>query len=573
MKKHIIFVSRLDKDCSLGAKLLISLAPRLFASIGELEITIIGGGECFEELKERAGKVNSSLGCHVITLTGGVSNPSEYFTHDFLFVGVSRAALEAMACSLAVILLGDEGYLGILSEKSVERARATNFTCRDSLRYSEAELSKMLFNDIVRYFSMTEDEKNRLRELSHKTVCDYNGIEHCTDMTVSVYKHAIRHASQGGQAENSPKIAICGYYGGGNLGDETILSVINEKICTLSPHEPSVTVLSRDNLPYIFKILKNSDLFVFGGGSLLQNTTSSSSLIYYLAVIELSALLCKNRVMLSNGIGPIKVKGTKFAKKLKKALLRGILSHALNRFDLISVRDGASKTRLNSILKDKTVYICPDPAFAVRDGYKKANGSAEIPSDQSEKMPSKARDERGGEQFFVFCPNARCLQKERITPSECAKSLSKIENLIGSRVLIAPLNKSEDVELSRAIAKLLGGREIAILKSARELTRAIKDAHLVISQRYHGVLFASLTNLPVLALSNDPKIASLCLDLNLSPPKEAKTLKNPDCLTSLAKSSISHHKREGKTTASLVNSSSHRANVMLDFILSKFLHS
>ena len=48
------------------------------------------------------------------------------------FVGVSRAALEAMSCRIPTVLAGAQGFLGIFddSEEMLRRAQSTNFCCR-----------------------------------------------------------------------------------------------------------------------------------------------------------------------------------------------------------------------------------------------------------------------------------------------------------------------------------------------------------------------------------------------------------------------------------------------------------
>ena len=44
-----------------------------------------------------------------------------------IFIGVSRAALEAMAAGKPVIIAGNEGYIGIFNESTYPIALETNF--------------------------------------------------------------------------------------------------------------------------------------------------------------------------------------------------------------------------------------------------------------------------------------------------------------------------------------------------------------------------------------------------------------------------------------------------------------
>ena len=78
----------------------------------------------FKSLLEKANKVNQIFpNGKLIFMLGNIANPSVYFEPGSLFVGVSRSALEAMAHGLPVILLGNEGYLGLFDKSKIEYAK------------------------------------------------------------------------------------------------------------------------------------------------------------------------------------------------------------------------------------------------------------------------------------------------------------------------------------------------------------------------------------------------------------------------------------------------------------------
>ena len=152
------------------------------------------------------------------------------------------------------------------------------------------------------------------------------------------------------------KIVICGYYGHGNFGDEAILRVILSKIQNLNP-KAKICVLKTKNLLYSVRDMVGADVFIFGGGSILQNATSDASLLCYLAIIHVSSLLCKRKIMLANGIGPI------CRRKIPKKILIRATACAINCFDYISVRDTHSQKMLQNILPNRKIYLVPDPAL------------------------------------------------------------------------------------------------------------------------------------------------------------------------------------------------------------------
>ncbi|MBR3845635.1 MAG: glycosyltransferase [Clostridia bacterium] len=168
-KNHhkIVFVSRLDADCSLGADLLCSITPRLAQKYPDIEIILVGGGEEYPRIAQKCREINQKLNRELIISVGAQTNVEKYLRGASLFVGVSRAALEAMAQGLPVILLGNEGFLGLLDEENLPLAERTNFTCRGFGREVDADV---LFAEIQAFFSLDDAEKTRISTLCRDTV-------------------------------------------------------------------------------------------------------------------------------------------------------------------------------------------------------------------------------------------------------------------------------------------------------------------------------------------------------------------------------------------------------------------
>lgn len=130
---EILFVSRLEPDCSLGAELVLQAAAGLAKkdNLPPFRVTIAGQGSMFSSLAALAGRVNFLAGrplARVIRPSGEKDLIGLYRRAD-VFVGVSRAAMEASFCGCAVLLCGNEGYGGLLSPERRDLA-AGNFTCR-----------------------------------------------------------------------------------------------------------------------------------------------------------------------------------------------------------------------------------------------------------------------------------------------------------------------------------------------------------------------------------------------------------------------------------------------------------
>ncbi|MFA5927944.1 MAG: polysaccharide pyruvyl transferase CsaB [Candidatus Margulisiibacteriota bacterium] len=166
------------------------------------------------------------------------------------------------------------------------------------------------------------------------------------------------------------KISLLGYYGFSNTGDEALLSVLLKKLPQYFPGSrisvldnpeyisqreqlPNTEFISRTKLKPVWQALKGSDLFILGGGSILQDASSSISLYYYLAVILLATFLCKQTVLLAQGIGPIKSSINEYLTKL-----------ILDRVDLITCRDEESVNLLQRLgISPSRVQLTADLAY------------------------------------------------------------------------------------------------------------------------------------------------------------------------------------------------------------------
>ena len=530
--KKIIFISRLDYDCSLGAHMLCDIAIELKNRYDDIEILIIGGGNEYKSILNQVNKINEIYpGERFIFALGNISNPSVYFKPSALFVGVSRSALEAMAHSLPVILLGNEGYLGLFDKSKIECVKKTNFTCRGAHKLCNPTT---LFDDICRYFDMSEKEKDILSDLSIQTVKDeYSAAKMARD-TLQLYKETVSayRIKQGLQEENrhkSIKIGICGYYGKGNLGDEAILSQIIQKIKALTiekyhnnePINVKIHVIKGKSPTKILSAMSGADLFIFGGGSLLQNSTSNTSLLYYLSLIFLSDILCKRKIMLANGIGPIE------NSILPREELVLIMARAIDVFDIISVRDKDSQQFIQKLLpKRKIRYVC-DPALGYFIQPPSKINCRLILKDENSTITKKSLHIN---KAFIYIPHKMALNKARISAKRAAKSFVSVCENFQAAPIVAILNK-EDLEFAQEMQKSSHQIKIITPKNPQQLIALMQKAGLCITQRYHGALFSLSMSVPTLILSDDPKLKGLCKELRLPPPQDVSTIGETKTLT------------------------------------------
>lgn len=183
----IVYISRMDEDRSLVAKQLIEAFPELSEKIDNLTLLIVGGGNDYENVKSLANNVNTNLNREAIKLTGPRTDIARLISPASLFVGVSRSALEAMAEEKAVIIAGNEGYIGLFDEELTDIGIKTNFCCRGC----EPSSPKRLTEDILKFYSLSDDDKKRLGKYGRDLVLKNYSVSKMADDTEKAYNKVL----------------------------------------------------------------------------------------------------------------------------------------------------------------------------------------------------------------------------------------------------------------------------------------------------------------------------------------------------------------------------------------------
>lgn len=479
-KHHsVLFVSRLDKDCSRGAKLLCHIAPRLLKEFPDITITIAGGGNDYAAVKYLAKIANSILGEERIFLSGKASDMPKLIAKHSCVIGVSRVALEAMAMEKPVILLGNEGALGLFNEKKLPRAVNTNFTCRG---YGKGADGEFLFSEIKKTFTMDDKSRKRLCRLGRRVVCERYSLDKVADMTLKAYKFT---------PKSPPNILIGGYYGFGNLGDESVLSAIigglkkripDARISVLTNKGVAVKgayAVNRRNVLKIAKAMQQSDVYISGGGSLFQNKTSDRSLAYYCGLLRMAKKLGNRCVILANGIGPI------HGRKAEKMVARSLTSA-----DRVSVRDMDSFLKIISLTKGKVIpFLSADPVFL--NGTREKNESNFL---LSSGVRYAAISLYGKKNTALICAVDEFCKDRKILP------------------VFVPMDTKNDRCVCQFAAATTGGI-MADVRDIKDVQRILKNAEIAVGERLHFLLFALKDHVPLVPISADPKIDSFSYEL------------------------------------------------------------
>ena len=296
-------------------------------------------------------------------------------------------------------------------------------------------------------------------------------------------------------------VIICGAYGHGNVGDETLLSIIVSQLRSIDEDIPiycltrkpvetkqklRIQAIKTFDLFTLFRKLGKSKLFISGGGTLIQDITSSRSLIYYIFTLQL-AKMRGNRVMLYGcGIGPVQRKNN---RRYSKRILNSCA-------DVISVRDSYSSDYLKQlgVTKPKIVSTA-DPAI-----------NCECADD--ERMQSFLSSIGIDPEKNYLLVSVRSWGHSFEYLKEIAHSLSYAYQTYGLTPLLLEMEPKHDAVSVRQLAELLTcPYQIAGNASdGWQVVGLVKHTKLVLSMRLHGLIFAAGSGVNFVGIAYDPKV-------------------------------------------------------------------
>jgi len=249
--------------------------------------------------------------------------------------------------------------------------------------------------------------------------------------------------------------------------------------------------------------IMESDVLLSKGGHVFYFTRCSLTTIYsffkHAFPLLLGARLGKKTALYAQSLGPFRGR-----------ICRTIAKTFFDRLDAIAARETISLNFLRSLGVRPNVYLVPDAAFLLR---------------------GNSRDSRSitSERFVVLTPRQWASFEEKDGYENYMNSLaSAVEWLsaLGYRVLlvshtIGPIASEDDRVAVRTLYGVIKSKNaVEIIDTegltAYDLIDLYSSAHLLIGTRFHSVIFALLSGVPVLAISYfGPKTFGIMEDLGL----------------------------------------------------------
>ena len=306
------------------------------------------------------------------------------------------------------------------------------------------------------------------------------------------------------------RAVLCGYYGMGNGGDEALLMSLLQMLpdgvepIVLSGNPQAtkqqygVASYYRKSTWAILKILQQSDIFIWGGGSLMQDATSIASPIYYAGLMALAQQQGLKTIAWAQGIGP-----------LNKSLTRWLTKQVLLSCDGVSVRDMASAELLSSWQIEP--LLAPDPVWALQSD-RQANFN----------LPDST--------VAVVLRSHPLLTPNRL--QVLIQALADFQTETQSYILLIPFQPAQDRAIAERIeAQLSGEQKILEIPNPRVLKGLFKQVKMTIGMRLHSLIMAAAEGCNCFALSYDPKVTRLMSEIDLPGYELAELPQNPQVIT------------------------------------------
>lgn len=329
------------------------------------------------------------------------------------------------------------------------------------------------------------------------------------------------------------RIAVAGWIGSDNLGDELILRSLVRSLRARGAAPVAVSIDPENtrrlhgieavrhrsplDTPGLGRALERMDGLVISGG-LIQTETSVWNIPFHAARWRAARRIPGAAV----GLGVGRVDG---------ALPARIARRALRRMESITVRDRASADRLAG-WGLRGVRVGSDPVI----------GEEAPPVDPGDTMCVILRPaNRGGMR------TASAAAETGLPPvpqaGGMAAALDAAAGAAGLSIRLVAFQKSRDLPVLRSAARRLRSDAALSAPGLDDVLREVGRSRLVITMRYHGAIAALLYGRPAVLLDYSPKMASLAAEGGGWAPLASPLLSEPDSLAAAAERALAGRER------------------------------
>lgn len=299
------------------------------------------------------------------------------------------------------------------------------------------------------------------------------------------------------RAVGAKRVTVLGACGQGNLGDEVMAESILRDIREIDARS-CVTVLSRSpketaarfgvssqsslSLPVAARLLRQTDVFLLGGGNLLQDYTSRRSLWLYCAWLKRAKAARCRVVLYAAGTGPLSERGWKRAAEAVETCA-----------DAVLLREEESRDALRAHgVQTPELLVGTDAALTTEPG------DADL----------AAWGLTGNTNYLAIV--LRAWRGRERSAASAARALTELAETHDMTPLFLTLCR-EDAALTQRAASAVGAKALDISSSDGASAAALLGGMaFVASMRLHAVVLAFRAGAPCIGLDGDGRIAAFC---------------------------------------------------------------
>ncbi len=295
------------------------------------------------------------------------------------------------------------------------------------------------------------------------------------------------------------RAVLCGYYGMGNGGDEALLASLLQMlparvtpiVLSGNPDETSsrynVEAIPRKSFSHVFSALRQSDAFIWGGGSLMQDASSLLNPVYYGGLMMLAQMMGLKTIAWAQGIGP-----------LDNPLSRLITRRALMNCKGLSVRDRTSEALLDRW--QLNCLLAPDPVWGL------------------ESVPVKGLSDLPAPRVAVALRPHKHLSEGQI--KILAQALASFQKATGVCLLLVAFQPVKDLAIAQTLSEYLteqnsGPHHIYCIDQPQQLKGLFRGVEMTIGMRFHALVMSAAEGCRSFAMSYDPKVEAIAQELSL----------------------------------------------------------
>ena len=300
------------------------------------------------------------------------------------------------------------------------------------------------------------------------------------------------------------RIAIAGWFGSDNLGDELILRSL---IQSLRARDAEPVVISIDSghtrrdhavaavthrspgrSRALQRTLSDVDGMAVAGG-IIQSETSPWNIPFHTSRMRAGARAGCAMAAVGMGVGHV-----------RGPLGRSLGRSSLERFDRIVVRDAESARRLQEWGLDKTA-VGADPALALKP--------EPVDPDDTMCVILRPPNRRG---LRTAAGKARKTTVQAPALDRIARAIDEAAVATGLAPRLVAFQASRDGPLHDQVAQRLATAAEVVTPTLDTVIAEVARSRLVVTMRYHGAIVALVHDRPAVILDASPKMASLAAE-------------------------------------------------------------